>query len=388
MTTATRLTVRGAAAVAIAIVLSGCLHFDVKHLSSDHFNGRNNNSPGGVAAREYLRNRLIGHTQGAVSGAVGPAAYEQVFPEGVNLLGVIPGTVRPHEYVVIGAHYDHHANCGSSNGDTVCNGATDNATGVAMVLEMAERFAADPPDRSVVFVLWDAEEDGLVGSRYYIDHPVIPLGQTVAYLNLDIQGANLLPTLRNTTFAIGAESGGDGLRAVVDDAYLGSSLDGVQLSAVFGLYRSDYAPFVAAGVATVFFTDSTGPCYHTPDDEAENVDFPKLDRQTAVLHHTASALAYADAYSGTFRTPTFEAGPIASYPDAVTLLSVIEQSIPDWHRFPTSLQDQALAHRDVLAGIVAEGPDQFDTADMSAVLNAASTAVNLLTYGECDGFLD
>ena len=94
----------------------------------------------------------------------------------------------------------------------------------------------------------------------------------MAYLNLDIQGANLLPSLRGETFAVGASTGGQTLLDVVDDAYAPSSLHGNQLSAVFGLYRSDYANFLGKSVPTVFFTDSTGPCYHTPKDDETVVD--------------------------------------------------------------------------------------------------------------------
>src|SRR5690606_30290780 len=148
---------RASVLVVTAVVLTGCLEHNVRHLSSDQFAGRNNNSPGGIAARDYIIDFLDTFTAGAVPGQTGDAAFTQTFPQGVNVLGQITGTVRPNEYVIIGAHYDHHANCGNSGGDTICNGATDNAAGTAMVLEMAARFAQAPPDRSVVFALWDAE---------------------------------------------------------------------------------------------------------------------------------------------------------------------------------------------------------------------------------------
>ncbi len=377
------------AAVLVSIaMLTGCLHYNVKQLSADAMAGRNNNTPGGVAAREFITGILDDFTEGAMPGQAGAAAYHQSFPQGVNVLGKITGATRPDEYVIIGAHYDHHGSCGNVGGDTICNGATDNATGTAMVLEMAARFAADPPDRTVVFALWDAEEDGLLGSKFYVDNPVVPLADTVAYLNLDIQGANLLPSLRNHTFAVGAGSGGAAFEAAVDSAYSGSTLDGVQLSAVFGLYRSDYASFLDKSVPTVFFTDSTGPCYHTPKDEYEIVDFPKLGQQTDVLHRTASALAYEDpAGSGSFLTPVWENRPTIVYDDVVRLLGIIETSLPDWDRFPPPLRDGAEAQRLVLAQIVADGPEEFDDADLAPVLNAAVVAVDLLTYGDCDGFL-
>jgi hypothetical protein len=372
-----------------ASLLSGCLRYNVQQLASDAMAGRNNNTPGGELARDWIIGILDDSTEGAIPGETGADAFKQTFPDGVNVLSKITGTTRPGEYVIIGAHYDHHGSCGNVGGDTICNGATDNATGVAMVIEMAERFAVDPPDRTVVFALWDAEEDGLKGSNYYVNNPVVPLASTVAYINLDIQGANLLPTLRNHTFAIGAGSGGAVLESVVDAAYAGSTLDGQQLSAIFGLFRSDYANFLGKSVPTVFFSDSTGPCYHTPKDEFEIVDWDKLDAQTEVLYETAVALAYDDPSSpGTFITPQWEARPTVVFEDVVRLLDVIETSLPDWDRFPTDLRDEGELHRANLAQIVADGPEAFDDADFGTVLLAANSAVTMLTYGDCDGFLD
>ena len=130
----------------------------------------------------------------------GDAAFLQPFDRGTNILAIIPGRELPDEYVIVGAHYDHTgSSCRTADPtNTICNGATDNATGVAAVLAVGERLALVPggPRRSVVLALWDAEEDGLRGSRAYVDAPLVPLEQTVAYVNLDIQGANLLPSLR------------------------------------------------------------------------------------------------------------------------------------------------------------------------------------------------
>ena len=381
-----RRTILIAAVATLATVVSGCIPLDLRHLASDQFAGRNNNSAGGLAARAYIVERLRGTTTGPVVGGTGDAAYTQIFAQGANVIGVIQGTVRPDEYVLVGAHYDHHATCGSVAGDTICNGATDNAAGTAMVLELADRFAADPPERSVAFVLWDAEEDGLLGSRHYVDNPVIPLAQTVAYLNLDIQGSNLLPTLQTRTFAIGAESGGAVLQDVVADAYGGTSLQGTQLSGIFGLYRSDYAPFLGKQVPTVFFTDSTGPCYHTPKDDELAVDWAKLGQQVDVLYATAETLARPGPGGG-YATPVWATQPLTRHGDAVALQQVITQSLPDWGRFPQSLIDDITPHITNLDRIVSEGPAAYDDTDQSQLLGAASSLVNMMTYGDCDPFL-
>ena len=99
-------------------------------------------------------------------------------------------------------------------GDTICNGATDNAAGVAATLAIGRAIATQstPPRRSVILAFWDREEDGLLGSQFYTQNPLVPLAATVGYVNFDIQGANLLPSLRNTTFAVAAETGGARLK--------------------------------------------------------------------------------------------------------------------------------------------------------------------------------
>ncbi|MBK6855556.1 MAG: M28 family peptidase [Microthrixaceae bacterium] len=239
-----------------------------------------------------------------------------------------------------------------------------------------------------MFALWDAEEDGLLGSRYYVDHPVIPLEQTVTYLNLDIAGANLGPSLRSTTFAVGAESGGDELVGVVDRSFAASTLQGEQLSAVFGLYRSDYAAFLGKQVPTVFFTDSTGPCYHTPKDDEFAVDWTKLDQQADVLWRTAKELATSSGVSMPMITPEWENRPLTTYADAVRLRAVVDRSLPGWDRYPPGMVADIQPHLANLDRVIAEGAGAYDETDQSQVLGAASTLVSMMTYGDCDPFLD
>jgi len=105
-----------------------------------------------------------------------------------NVIGRIAGTKRPGEAVLYGAHWDHlGVGAPDARGDRIYNGAVDNASGVAGVLELARLFAAAPrPERSVYFIAFTAEEKGLLGSEYYAAHPVTPLATTVGLLNLDV----------------------------------------------------------------------------------------------------------------------------------------------------------------------------------------------------------
>ena len=256
----------------------------VEALAADEMNGRDNQTPGSSAAQELLVGELRRFAEPAFPDAAGDDGYLQPFDTGTNVLAVIPGGELADEFVMIGAHYDHLGNdCGGvSEGDDICNGATDNAAGVAAAMEVARAVTAEgAPDRSLVVALWDAEEDGLEGSGHYVNDPAVPLAQTVAYLNFDNVGTNLLPSLASTTILIGAETGGSRLVEAAARATEASTLDTVALSLLFGQGRSDHAVLVSAGVPSVFFSDATSGCYHTVEDDIDVVDFAKLDQQIA-----------------------------------------------------------------------------------------------------------
>ena len=374
-------------ALAGLMVLVGCspLAVDVRVLASDAMGGRNNQTEGSARARRYLIDRLDDFAVGLDASAHGDEAFTQAFDGGTNVVALIPGDELPGEYVIIGAHYDHLGTaCDSADpADTICNGATDNATGVAAVLSIGEHLAREGggPERSVILAFWDREEDGLRGARAWLADPPVPLAQTVAYVNYDIQGANILPSLRNSTFAVGAETGGERLTAAVGRAVRPGRLDTHQLSWIFGQGRSDYLPFIQAGVPTVFFSDSTGPCYHTAQDEADIVDYRKLHQQVLDGVRLARDLA------GDTPAPAFVPGTLpTTYDDAVALREVADRALPDLARFDADQQAALLAFDAALADIVAAGPDEFGPDDGATVLSGAANAVEIFTSGDCDGF--
>ncbi len=375
-------------AVLLVVVLLGssCVRFHVTFLAADSLAGRDNATAGSVRAQNYLIDIVSIYADGLNSAATGDAAYRQAITGGTNILAVIPGTDLADEYVMVGAHYDHvGTNCAQADpGDTICNGATDNAAGVAAVLEMG-RILADPrhaPRRSVILAFWDREEDGLRGAGHYAANPLVPLEDTVAYVNFDILGANLLPSLRPVSFAVGAETGGVAFADAVNAAIGTQPLDTKIVSSVFGQNRSDYAVFIGAGVPTVFFSDSTGPCYHTTGDEVSVVDFDKLDQQVAIAAELTEQLA-----SGAL-TPVFNgSAPTATYADAVALDDVVQRSQADLDRFSPGDQATLTAFAAQLAAVVAEGESNFDAADIGPLLSGAVQVVGILTNGECDGFL-
>lgn len=115
-----------------------------------------------------------------------------------NVVGILPGKTRPDEYVVYSAHWDHLGICEPINGDNICNGALDNATGVAGLVSLAEAYSkVGPADRSVVFLAVTGEESGLLGSAYYGANPIFPLSQTVGGINMD--GLNVNGRTRDVT---------------------------------------------------------------------------------------------------------------------------------------------------------------------------------------------
>jgi hypothetical protein len=233
-----------------------------------------------------------------------------------------------------------------------------------------------------VLALWDAEEDGLLGSLYYVNNPLVPLADTVAYVNVDIQGSNLLPSLAGTTFAVGAETGGAALGDPVAAAAAAEGLIVHQLRYIFGEFRSDYVNFGNRNVPTVFFSDSTNGCYHTTDDDVRHVDFTKLRAQSRTVFRTVAALAEKDP------APVFVPGGsvVASYEDAVALEQVFATALVDLAVFDPAGQAEIQATHATLASIVADGPAAFDNVDVGTLLTAAASGIGLLEGLGCRGF--
>lgn len=157
---------------------------DLEQLSSDAFKGRQAGTPEIVLSHQLIQNRL--RQAGVDSFATG---FFQTFTVGgvehKNLLGIVRGSEKPNEYIIMGAHYDHIGVAGSGD---VYNGADDNASGVAAVLAAAKYFKTHPPKHTIIFALWAAEEVGLRGSKYFTDNlpGTLTLAQIKFNLNLDM----------------------------------------------------------------------------------------------------------------------------------------------------------------------------------------------------------
>ncbi len=166
----------------------------IEFLASDSLEGREAGAQGGQAAGTYIRGLLQKY---GVKPGLKEDGYFQEFDGGFrNIIGILPGNdpELKNEYIVIGAHYDHvgYGKPSNSRGGVgqIHNGADDNASGTAALLEIIQAISQhkEVPRRSLMFVFWDAEEMGLLGSKYWVNHPNIPLDQIVIYLNMDMVG--------------------------------------------------------------------------------------------------------------------------------------------------------------------------------------------------------
>jgi Zn-dependent M28 family amino/carboxypeptidase len=163
-----------------------------------------------------------------------------------NVVGVLKGVSSPSEGVVLGAHHDHLGVRDPIDGDAIYNGAIDNASGVAGMLEIARTMVAGPrPARSVIFAAWGAEEQGLLGSDYYVNNPLFPLERTAAAFTLD--GLNHLGPSTEMEIPGAGKSSLDGdLRTILTRQGRTFTPDRNPQSGSF--YRSDHFPFARAGV--------------------------------------------------------------------------------------------------------------------------------------------
>jgi len=198
-----------------------------------------------------------------------------------NVVGMLEGSdpALKDEYIVLSAHMDHVGIGAPVNGDSIYNGADDDASGTAAVLELAEALSQPGarPKRSVLFLTVSGEEHGLWGSAWFSEHPATPMSQIVADLNIDMIGRNW----KDTIVVIGKEHSDLGTTLNrVNRAHpeLGMrAIDDIWPEENF-YFRSDHYNFARKGVPVLFFFNGTHPDYHGPDDEPNRIDAEKESR--------------------------------------------------------------------------------------------------------------
>ena len=165
-----------------------------------------------------------------------------------NVAGIVEGTSRPDEFMLLTAHWDH-IGMKPGEGDTIYNGAVDNATGTAAILEIAEKLAASPTERSAIVLAVTLEESGLLGSAYYAENPLVPLHKTIAGINID----GMLPTGLSRDMVVigfGASEMEDRLKDVLSEQDRGIVPDAKPEAGFF--YRSDHISLAKKGVPMLY----------------------------------------------------------------------------------------------------------------------------------------
>jgi hypothetical protein len=205
-----------------------------------------------------------------------------------NVAAMLPG--QTDEYVIIGAHYDHlglggqHSLAPSLTG-TVHPGADDNASGTAGVMELARFFATQPRQkRGILFLNFAGEEQGLLGSAYYADHPILPLAKAVAMINLDMIGR-----MRDNKLYIGGTASGSNLKPMLEKIIPTSGLR-VDYSGGTTEGSSDHTSFTSHQVPALFFFSGLHADYHKPSDTWDKIDAPAAARLLALVAEVAESL--------------------------------------------------------------------------------------------------
>jgi Peptidase family M28 len=220
------------------------------------------------------------------------------------------------QWIILGAHYDH---LGVRQDGALFPGADDNASGVAMMLEAARALAkgSERPKRSIMFLGFDLEESGLFGSRYFAEHSPVPLEQVALFLNADMIGRSLGGVCEPYVFVIGTERA-PGLRPWVDQAAAGERdlRIGLLGTDMIGT-RSDYGPFRSREVPYLFFSTGENPVYHTPQDTADTINYPKLQAISRVILGVLRQAVAAD------EVPKWSLEPDNPIAEAVTIRDVL-----------------------------------------------------------------
>jgi hypothetical protein len=195
------------------------------------------------------------------------------------------------EWIVLSCHLDHLG----VSGKALYAGADDNASGCAMVIEIAERFALQKakPKRTILFIAFDQEESGLLGSTHFAAHPPREVRHLKAFLTADMIGRSMGDVMDEYVFALGSESAPE-LRKLIEEHAPKAGLKIGRVGTDIIGTRSDYGPFRDRKVPFLFFTTGMHPDYHTPRDTPEKLDYAKMVRICNWIYDLTANLADTD----------------------------------------------------------------------------------------------
>lgn len=281
---------RSATQAALNSIRAQELRLHVAYLADDALEGRLAGSPGAQTAAEYLAQQLA--SWGLLPAGV-DGSYFQPFGKAYrNVLALLPGRDPQlrHEVIVLGAHYDHigRGEQGKTRGGVgqIHNGADDNASGTAGLLELAEAFAlvSDRPRRTLLFAFWDAEELGALGSKHWVAQPTLPNHRVVVMIGLDMIGR-----LRQKQLTVFGVRSSFGLRRLLSEQ--NQSL-GLQLDFNWKLApNSDHYSFIEKKIPALLFHTGLHEDYHRPTDDVERIEFEGMAEVVRLAWLTSWALA-------------------------------------------------------------------------------------------------
>lgn len=213
-----------------------------------------------------------------------------------NVAGIIEGTDEKlkDEFIVIGAHYDHvglgyYGAMNKSDTGKIHNGADDNASGTSTLIELAEAFSVDKPKRSLLFIAFSGEENGLLGSRFFVNYqPLVPLEKIISMFNFDMVGRN-----ESELLWIGGAFYSDDLRKIIEKANSETKFDLLYNVGLLN-FASDQAPFLRKEIPSAFFFSGLHDDYHTPKDDFDKIDYEKLSRVVKLGFLSIESLANSD----------------------------------------------------------------------------------------------
>lgn len=282
-------------------------------VAGDEMQGRNTGEPGQKKAGLYLieeyKDNGISFPKGAkdwyqpVPSEFMARAFSPKLNDSENIWAYIEGTEKPEEVLVISAHYDH---VGMKNGE-IYNGADDDGSGTVALLEIAEAFMKAKkdgygPKRSILFLHVTGEEHGLHGSRYYSEHPLFPIANTIANLNIDMIGRRdeAHADNGNYVYVIGSDRLSTDLHNINEEA--NKKYTNLVLDYTFNdrndpnqfYYRSDHYNFANKGIPIIFYFNGVHEDYHMPGDDPEKIEYDLLAKRAQLAFVTAWELANRD----------------------------------------------------------------------------------------------
>jgi hypothetical protein len=264
---------------------------DVQYLASDALEGRGTGTAGNDSAAAYIaahfRSLSLEPLGGAylqpfvARAATNPHSRQVDSLPTQNVVALLRGTdpALRNQYVVLGAHFDHLGRSPTSSldpqaADAIRNGADDNASGTAAVMELARILSRNPPKRSVIFIAFSGEELGLLGSSWFVNNPPMPLDSIVAMLNFDMVGR-----MRDDRLIVYGVETATEMRDVVGRANTGMGPDSVRVSGVGdGFGPSDHASFYGKNIPVLHFFTDIHDDYHRATDDTERINAGGIGR--------------------------------------------------------------------------------------------------------------